>query len=430
MAYAMLAGVAPVCGLYTAIVMTALGSVFGSSAHLINGPTNAISLLVFGIISGVGSGPDDPTRIGLVAWLAVLAGSLQIVLSLLKLGGLSRHVPEAVVPGFMAGAGLLVALAQIPGILGLRQIGDGEDHVLYRLWLTLSLGGPAHIGSLAIGLGTAVLVVALQRLGRRIRVRIPEMFVSLVVVSLLVALAGPELGDEGLGRLHVESGFPRPALPVPLPGWERQLHSIAGGAVAIALLGLVEALATAKALAVRSGQPLDCDRQCLAEGLANFGGGLFGCMPGSGSLSRSAINFYAGAATRLSGIIAAATVAITVWLFAPLARFVPQSALAGILLCTAWHIVDPRRLLECLLLSPSDAAVALSTAMATIFGRMEFAPLVGLATFLFCRALPVSRRVSQRMVRGGCRANPCRYEGARAVVTELSHISAYFEGQR
>jgi hypothetical protein len=99
MAYALLAGVSPVIGLYTAIVMAALGSLFGSSARLINGPTNAISLVVFGVVAGAGAGPDDPARIGLVALLALLAGLIQIALSLLKLAGLARHVPEAVVRG-------------------------------------------------------------------------------------------------------------------------------------------------------------------------------------------------------------------------------------------------------------------------------------------------------------------------------------------
>src|SRR6516164_19902 len=118
MAYALLAGVPPVYGLYTAVIMTALGSLFGSSAHLINGPTNAVSLVVFGIVAGVGTGPDDPGRIELVASLAVLAGLIQVALSLLKLGGLARHVPEAVVVGFMAGGGLLVVLTQTPTVLG------------------------------------------------------------------------------------------------------------------------------------------------------------------------------------------------------------------------------------------------------------------------------------------------------------------------
>ena len=382
MAYALLAGVSPVVGLYTAIVVTALGSLFGSSANLINGPTNAISLVVFGVVAGVGAGPDDPNRVRLIALLAVLAGMIQIVLSLLKLGRLARHVSEAVVLGFMAGAGLLVALTQVPTILGLQEAGTDTDHLLSRLWLTCSRGGPANLGALAICLTTVALVTGLHRLGGRLGVKVPEMLLSLVLVSALVGLLGPTPG-----RLHVEGSLPTPQLPVLPPDWVGQLGRLGSGALAIALVGLVEALAMARSLSARSGQSLDYDRQCLAEGLANLGGGLFGCLPGSGSLSRSALNYHAGAATRFSGVVAAAAVAGALWLFAPLADFVPQPALAGVLLCTAWRIIDPRRLWECLRSSRDEAAVVLATACAAVLIRVEVAVLVGIASSLLCRGL-------------------------------------------
>jgi SulP family sulfate permease len=239
---------------------------------------------------------------------------------------------------------------------------------------------------------TVALVVGLHRLGCRLKVKVPEMLLSLVLVSALSGLLGLTPAGGQSGRLHVESGLPAPRLPVPPPGWGRQLGLISGGAVAIALLGLVEALAVARSLAARSGQPLDYNRQCLAEGLANLGGGLFGCLPGSGSLSRSTLNYYAGAATRLSGAVAAAAVAAALWLFAPLACFVPPPALAGALLCLAWRIVRPRRLWDFLRSSRSDTAIALSTAFA-VFVRVELAVLVGIASSLLFRAIRLTRCV-------------------------------------
>jgi SulP family sulfate permease len=405
MAYALLAGVAPEFGLYTAVVVTALGSLFGSSAYLINGPTNAVSLVVFGVVAGVGSGPHDPDRLGLVAWLAVLAGLIQIGLSLLKPGRLARHVSEAMVVGFMAGAGVLEALLQAPTALGLRPAGAAEDHVLRRLWLTCSRGGPADGRALFISLFTVALIVGLHRLGGRLKVKLPEMLLSLVLVSALAGLFGLAPAGGPAGRLHVAGGFPAPRLPVPPPDWERQLGPIGGGALAIALLGLVEALAVARSLAAQSGRPLDYNRQALAEGLANLGGGLFGCLPGSGSLGRSALNYHAGAATRLSGAVAAAAVAAALWLFAPLARFVPPPALAGVLLCLAWRIAGPRRLWGLLRSSRSDAAVALSTAFA-VFVRVEFAVPVGIAVSLLCRAVRRTRRSSPTAVTGTATAAP------------------------
>jgi SulP family sulfate permease len=380
MAYALLAGVSPIYGLYTAIIMTALGSLFGSSAYLINGPTNAISLVVFGVVARVGGGPDDPNRIALVGALSVAAGLIQILLALVRLGGLARHVPDALVVGFMAGAGVLVALTQIPAVLGLQEIGTGEDHLLVRLWLTWRRGGSIDLVSLATCSSTVVLIVGLHRLGSRVGVKLPEMLLSLVLVSSLVALLHLTPAGGRAGHLHIESTLPTLRLPDLAVARLDQLSRFGGGALAVALVGLIEALAMARSLSVSSGQPLDYNRQSLAEGLANLGGGLFGCLPGSGSLSRSAINYYSGAATRLSGVFSAAGVAAALWLFAPFSRFVPRAALAGILIFTAWRIVEPRRLLEFLRSSPSNATIVLSTACAAGFVGIVFALLAGLAS--------------------------------------------------
>jgi SulP family sulfate permease len=402
MAYALLAGVSPVNGLYTAIVMTALGSLFGSSPHLINGPTNAISLVVFGIVAGVGAGPDDPSRLALVALLAVLAGLIQIAVALLKLGGLARHVPETVVLGFMAGGGLLVVLTQIPAVLGLPPAGTGEDHLLVRLWLTCSRGDTPDVWALAISVGTVALIGGLHWLNGRFKVKVPEMLVSLVLVAALVGLFDLAPGGEA-GRLHLSGGFPTPHLPALPADWVGQLRPVGGGALVIALLGLVEALAMARSLAARSGLPFDNNRQCLAEGLANLGGGLFGCMPGSGSLSRSAINYYAGAATRLSGVFSAAAVALALLLFAPAAHFIPQAALAGVLLWTAWRIIDPRRLWNCLRSSRSAAAVILITAFAAVLVGIQFAVLAGITSSLFFGAFRGRARTNRQPPPGQAR---------------------------
>jgi SulP family sulfate permease len=150
-----------------------------------------------------------------------------------------------------------------------------------------------------------------------------------------------------------------------------------GGARAIACLGLLEALAIAKAIAHQTRQSLDFNRQCLAEGLANLAGGFFQCLPGSGSLTRSAINFQAGAVSRMSGIFAAGWVAAILLLFAPLMRYVPKAALAGLLMITAWRLVDWKRLHTALGASRSDAGLVLLTTFAAVFISVEFSILIG-----------------------------------------------------
>ena len=381
MAYALIAGVEPQYGLYTAIIMTALASLLGSSSHLINGPTNAISIVVFSTIASLPTGPDVPSTIEFVGLLAVLVGLIQIAIALLKLGDLTRYVSESVILGFMLGAGILLALTQLQNLLGLKSVGSGEDHLLVRLWLTWTRGGPVNLTALGIGLATLAGVFTLHRLGRRLKVRLPELLLTLVIVSFVAWLLGLTASEGPVQRLELRREWPAFQWPPLQPVWVRRLW---GSSLAIALLGLVEALAIAKSIAARTRQRLDYNRQCLAEGIANLGGGLFQCLPGSGSLTRSAINYFAGGVTRLSGLFAAAAVAGALLAFAPLARFVPQPALAGILLWTAARIVDRKRLRYCLRATRFDAGLAIATAFAAVFLSIEFSILIGtFLSFLF-----------------------------------------------
>ena len=182
MAYALIAGVDPRFGLYSAIVVTLVASIFGSSTHLINGPTNAISLVVFNALAFV----DPDARLDAyqaMFLLALMVGSIQIPIALFKLGDLTRYISESVVIGFMAGAGTLVGLTELGNLTGIRDRGTGQQHVLYRLWLTLS-GGHVNPRALGIGLGTIILVVVLRSLARKYHLPQFDMLLALVVSAL------------------------------------------------------------------------------------------------------------------------------------------------------------------------------------------------------------------------------------------------------
>jgi SulP family sulfate permease len=379
MAYAIIAGIPPIYGLFTAIVMTALGSLFGSSRLLVNGPTNAISLVVF---SSVAFAPEAE-RLQVVFLLGVLVGLIQILIALLRLGDLTRYLSESVVLGFLAGAGILVALSQVDKFLGLKSIGGGDQHFLVRLYLTLSQWRSTNPEAVVIGLTTIALIFGFHRLGRDLRVRLPELLLALILVSLGTWLYHQWHPGSTVEALNVQPQWPLPVLP---PFRHQWIQQIWGGALAISLLGLVEALAIAKTLAARTKEPFDYNRQCLAEGLANLGGGLFQCMPGSGSLTRSAINYLAGAATRLSGVFAALAVAgvLALLMWVNLAAYIPQPALAGVLMWTAYRIVDRKRLKFCLRATRFDAGIALATAFSAVFISIEFSILIGaFLSFLF-----------------------------------------------
>jgi SulP family sulfate permease len=380
MAYALIAGIDPRFGLFSAIVVTAIASALGSSSHLINGPTNAISLVVFSALAFF----DPEARVDAYQatfLLALMAGSIQIVIAVLRLGDLTRYISESVVLGFMAGAGLLIALGQVGNVLGIPDRGTGHQSVLHRLWLSLFSGSSINTRALVVGSSTVLLVVVARKLVARYRLPRVDMLVALVVVSGLAFLAGWSSVLSGgkplvpvVGRVSASlPSFHIPEIKFP---WIREMG---GSALAVAVLGLLEALAISKSIAAETRQALDYNRQCLAEGLANLGGGFFQCLPGSGSLTRSAINFQSGAVSRVSGLVAAGTVASVVVFLAPLARFIPKAALGGLLLVTAARLVDWKRLGDALRSSSYDAALVLVTAGTAVFASVEYAILVGVA---------------------------------------------------
>jgi SulP family sulfate permease len=379
MAYALIAGVDPRFGLYSAIVVTIVASIFGSSSHLINGPTNAISLVVFSALAFFD--PDQRfAAYQAMFLLGIMIGIIQILIAVFKLGDLTRYISESVVIGFMAGAGSLVALSQIGNLMGLREKGTGHQHVLYRIWLTVT-SGPPNWRALSLGLATIVLVVALRFIARRYRLPQFDMLLALIAASIIAAYFGwshPDAGGKTL--VSVVGNVPRslPAFHIPEIkfAW---IQELSGSAFAIAFLGLLEALAIAKSISAHTRQGLDYNRQCLAEGMANLVGGFFQSLPGSGSLTRSAINFQSGAVSRLSGIFAASTVALCVLAFAPLAHFVPKPALAGLLMVTAARLVDWKRLAYAMRASRYDAILVLITAFSAIFISVEFSILIGVA---------------------------------------------------
>ncbi len=405
MAYALIAGVQPQYGLYAAIVVTAVGSIFGSSAFLINGPTNAISLVTFSALAFLS--PTDPTAIAEALFLlAAMVGAFQIAIALFRLGDLTRYISESVVLGFMAGAGLLIALSQISNVFGLTERGNGRQHLLHRLWETVQTGGPINPRAVAVGLGVTIAIVFFRSIVRKYRLpRVDMLLVLIGAASVTHFLHWTSPDGTGLVAVvgKIPGGLPMPQMPDFKPDWIREMG---GSAAAIALLGLLEALAIAKSLAARTRQPLDFNKQCLAEGLANLTGGFFQCMPGSGSLTRSAINFQAGAVSRWSGVFSAAATAGVLLLLAPLASYIPKAALGGILLVTAYGLVDWPRLRYAIRTSRYDAILVLGTALTAVFLSVEFSILIGVL-LSFVMYVPRAARLtateltvgSERMIR-------------------------------
>src|SRR5262245_16724794 len=386
MAYAMVAGLPAEYGLYTAVVMTAMRALLDSSRQLINGPTNAISIALLSVLAGIAE-PDAKLQAAIL--LAFLVGAIQLGFALLRLGDLTRYISHSVIVGFTAGASALLVLDQLKNLLGLHAMGGVHDHFLKRFWLTLVGGGGIQPETTAVGLGTIAVVAALRwakgRLGLRL---LPDLLLVVVAMSALVAWLG--LDQRGVAVVGT--------IPAKLPSFHApridpaQVSQYATGALAIAVLGLLEAISMAKAIAAQTRQRLDLNQQCLSEGVANFTGSFFQCFPGSGSLTRSAINQQVGASTQWSGVWSAIAVGLIVVLFAPWARFIPRAALAGMLMVTAWKMVDRRVLHYHLRATRFDAVIVAATAFSAVAVSVEFCVLIG--TFLsFMLAVPRAGRM-------------------------------------
>jgi SulP family sulfate permease len=386
MAYAMVAGLPAEYGLYTAIVMTAVGAIFDSSRQLINGPTNAISIAVLSAIAMV-EGTDAKVQAAVL--LAFMVGAIQLGITLLRLGDLTRYISHSVIVGFTAGAGSLLVLDQLKNLLGLQAQGGVHDHFLLRFWHTLAEGGPIHIQTAAVGAGTLGLILGLRWLKQKLAWRLfPELLIAVAAASAAVAWLG--LDQQGVKVVgEIPAKLPSFAAPVLDP---EEIRDFATSALAIAVLGLLEAIAMAKAIASQTRQRLDMNQQCLSEGLANFTGSFFQCFPGSGSLTRSAINQQAGASTQWSGVVSAVAVAAIMMLFAPYARFIPRSALAAILMLSAWRMVDRHALVYHLRTTRFDAAIVATTAIAALAISVEFCVLIGIF-MSFMLAVPRAGRM-------------------------------------
>lgn len=381
MAYALIADLPAEIGLYTAIVMTFMGALLDSSKQLINGPTNAISIAAVSVLAPI---TTPETLVATTILLTFAVGVIQLSIAALRLGDLSRYISHSVILGFTTGASALLVLDQAKNLLGVPGAGGTHDAFLARFYQTWANARGIHETTAWVGLGTIALVLGLRVLKKRLGLKLfPELLVVVVAAATLV-------GTQALDARGVKVvGTIPQKLPVfQLPHFDLELlRRMSGGAVALALLGLLEAVSMAKAIAAHTRQRLDINQQVLSEGVANFTGSFFQCMPGSGSLTRSAINHQAGAVSQWSGVISAVAVAATILLFAPLARFIPRSALAGILIVTAFKMVEWRTLAYHLRASRFDAAIVIVTGLSAVFISVEFCVLIGVLSS-FMMAVP------------------------------------------
>ena len=364
--FAMVAGLPAEYGLYTAIVLPIVAALFGSSMHLVSGPTTAISIVVFTTLSPLVE-PGTAAFIHMALTLTFLAGCFQLIFGLARLGTLINFVSHTVVVGFTAGAAVLIATGQLKHALGVP-IPSGASFL--SSWAFI-LKSPGQINpyELAVALATLVCAAVLKTY----KPRWPGLLIALIVGSLVsLALGGQEHGVKLLGQL------PRQLPPLSWPDFRLDtIRILAPGALAIALLGLIEALSIARAITVQSKQHINGNQEFVGQGLSNIVGSFFSGYAGSGSFTRSGINYDAGAATPLASIFAALFLAGIVLLVAPLTAWLPLPAMGGVILVVAFKLLDVRHIQEIIKTSRLESLVLVATFASTVFFEIDFAIYTG-----------------------------------------------------
>ena len=365
-AFATIAGLPPQYGLYTAMVTPIIAALFGSSFHLVSGPTTAISIVVFSAISHHAE-PGSAEFISLTLTLTFLAGIYQLAFGLARLGALVNFVSHTVVIGFTAGAAILIATSQMKHISGI-EVPKGESFM--HTWMDL-FQGIGEINLYLVGIALATLITALAI--KLYSPRSPNLLVGMVVGSLLALLFNHY--TDGI-KLVGEIPAHLPPLSSPVFSFET-IRMLAPEAFAVALLGLIEAVSISRSVATRSNQRIDANQEFVGQGMSNIAGSFFSCYAGSGSFTRSGINYEAGARTPLSAIFASLFLMVIVLLIAPLTAYLPIAAMGGIILLVAYNLIDFHHIVQVLTLSKSESAILLTTFFATLFLELEFAIYLG-----------------------------------------------------
>lgn len=394
MAYAIIAGVSPVYGIYTVIFQCLIGSVFNSQPLLSVGPINTQSLLVASTVTRLIDPSNEAMYLQLVIALTFVKGLIQIGLASARLGNLVQYVSQSVIVGFTAGAGVLIAAGQIKGFIGVetaRQAGHwpGLIGTIQRLWPQLD-----DASLLTVGIGTLALAIVL--VCRSISRFVPGPLIAVCVTGAIVYFLGWAETDPRL-----VGPIPR---ALPAPAWPAidsltQLESLLAGALALSLLGLMEAFSIGKSIAMKTGTRISANHELFSQGLANLGSSFFSCIPGSGSFSRSALNHFAGGKTVFSGIFNALFVLAIFMVGAPAAKFIPMTAIAAILFVIAFGLIDWRYFRRAIRSDRADAAVCGVTFASTLFLPLAYAVFVGVALNLALYLRRASQLHMSEMVR-------------------------------
>lgn len=375
-AFAMIAGLPPIYGFYTAMITPIIAALFGSSYHLISGPTTTSSIVVFAVISKFAN-PESELEafISLTIVLSFMAGVIKLVMGLAKMGKLVNFVSNSVVIGFAAGAGILIAFKQLKYVFGINVPTGSSFYEIINYIIS-------HISETNLYvLGVALVTLLIALLIRRFIKYLSRLYmlIAMILGSLLtISLGGSLHGIETVG--NVPSNLP----PFKIPNFNfEDMRLLTSGAITLAILGLVEAVSIGRAIALHSHQKLGNNQEFIGQGLSNIISSFFSSYASSGSFTRSGVNYQAGAKTPFSAIISAIGLMLVILFFAKYASFLPKPAMGGIILLVGYNLIDFGHIKQIIKSSRREFIVFMVTLVGTLFLDLEIALFLGIIISLF-----------------------------------------------
>jgi SulP family sulfate permease len=374
-AFAMIAGMPPVYGFYTAMLTPIIAAIFGSSYHLVSGPTTTSSIVLYGIVSKfILPESDIEAFVSLAILLSFMAGVIKLFMGFARMGKLVNFVSNSVIIGFSAGAGVLIAFKQLKHIFGIK-VPQGSS--FYQIIHYIS----THIAetnwyAFAVAAGTLAIALAVRKVKKISRL---YMLIAMVLGSLLALwLGGTTSGIETVGK--IPSNLP----PFRMPVFDfTNMKMLSSGAIILATLGLVEAAAISRSIALHTHQKLNTNQEFISQGISNTVSSFFSCYTSSASFTRSSINFQAGAKTPMSAVISAVGLMLVILLFASYASFLPKPAMGGIILLVGYNLIDFKHIRQIVKSSRRELIVFGITFLGTLFLELEQALVLGIFLSLF-----------------------------------------------
>ncbi len=367
MAYALLAGMPPITGLYTAFIATVVAAIFGSSRYLGTGPVAMTCLLSASALHGLNLEPQSEQWIAYMGLLAFMVGVVRLAVGVFKLGFVVDLISNSVVLGFTSAGALVIALSQFKYFLGFPVVSTTHIFtILADIVQKLHLTNPY---TLVIGAVAYLIIWGLKKISPYI----PGALIAVVVTSLATMTLG--LTSKNVAIVgEVPQGLPSPTVP---PFDLQVMSQMWGGALVVAFFGLIEAVAIAKTLAIRVGDRWDPNQELIGQGLANIAVSFFKGFPAGGSFSRSSLNFALGAKTPLASVITGSIVGITLFLLAPAFYYLPQATLSAIVLSAVIDLIRPQDIIKLYRINKMDGVVAGLTFLSVFFMDLWVAITLG-----------------------------------------------------